>query len=419
MPDWVVHSKNGRISVSGTRCEIKGKLRDRLYWNDLDGKRHDTMLAVEADNPDRAKFHAQSIAEEAARGSASAELKRSDVLELFAARDALVRHGVSVDVACREYSAALDVLGKSGGSLSDAVRFFSDHHISESVSIEVCNEQFIHSLELKGRSLDYLSSSRKFCGRIQRAFPGREVKSFTTHELEVWLYHIAGKLAPKSFNNYLSAMVTVFNFAIKKGWCGVNPAGSIDKRTEKRSIEVYSRDDITRILNGLDPYFIPWVVLQCFGCLRAAEVARVKWGTNIKLDRDEPVIRVTEDVAKGSDGQPRIIYLQPNAVKWLEPWSLIRNERVYPGDYFKVLENLWNGLSLRRKEVGVQTLKNGLRKTCASNLAAIVPIHDAAEMMGHSLKKMKSNYQEMITRTEAEKYWAISPNNLNEEREAV
>lgn len=407
MSDWIVRSKNGRVSVLGSRVMFRGAPRDRLSWNDLEGKRHQTMIAVDPANDQRAMERAQVIAEEVAGDSTTAGLARSDVQELLAARDALIFSGMAVDVVAREYAEALRVLDGCGGSVLDAARFFAKAHITQSVSMEDCVADFMGGLERKGRSVDYVKTFRKFSARVLRQFPDRMVVSISAAEIEAWLYEIAAHLAPKSFNNYLTSMVTIFNFAMKRGWCAVNPAASIDRRSVKRNIEVYSQEEISKILNGLDGYFVPWVVLQCFGCLRAAEVARVRWGTNIKLDRAEPVIRVTEDVAKGDDGQPRIVYLQPNVVRWLKPLAGKDGERVYPGDFEKVLSSLWDGLSSRRSVVGVPTLRNGLRKTCASNLAAILPAAEAAEMMGHSLKKLKQNYQEMITRDEAELYWKI------------
>ena len=385
----------------------RGADGDRLSWVDLAGKRHQTRMSVDPENDLRAMERAQVIAEEAATGSVMAELSRGDVQELLAARDALAVSQVPLVVAAIEYGEAWRILDECGGSVVEAARFFSASHITQSVSMEDCVADFMNGLERKGRSVDYVKTFRKFSARILRQFPERMVVSISAAEIEAWLYEIAAHLAPKSFNNYLTSMVTLFNFAIKMGWCAVNPAAGIDRRSVKRSIEVYSREEIGKILDGLDPYFVPWVVLQCFGCLRAAEVARVRWGTNIQLDRDAPVIRVTEDVAKGEDGQPRIVYLQPNAVRWLKPLAGKDGERVYPGDFEKVLSSLWDGLSSRRSVVGVQTLRNGLRKTCASNLAAILPAAEAAEMMGHSLKKLKQNYQEMITRDEAEQYWNL------------
>ncbi len=393
--------------MRGSRVTDGGRERDRLSWVDLAGNRHQTKLAVDPNNDLRAMERAQVIAEEAATGSVMAELARGDVQELLAARDALAISQVPLVVAAIEYGEAWRILDECGGSVVEAARFFAASHKTQSVSMEDCVAEFMEGLERKGLSVDYIKTFRKFSARVLRQFPDRMVVSVAPLEIESWLYEIAAHLAPKSFNNYLTSMVTLFNFALKRGWCAVNPAAGIDRLSVKRSVEVYTREEIELILDGLDPYFVPWVVLQCFGCLRAAEVARVRWGTNIQLDRSDPVIRVTEDVAKGDDGQPRIVYLQPNAVRWLKPCVGSDGARVYPGESEKVLSGLWDALAVRRELVGVRTLRNGLRKTCASNLAAILPAAEAAEMMGHSLKKLKQNYQEMITRDEAEQYWNL------------
>jgi site-specific recombinase XerD len=403
MADWLVTSKNGRFHVYGARKMVNGIPRDRLSWFDGEGKQRHTMLAVDKHDPKRAQRRAKQIAEELAKGRTESNLTRHDRLEILGAKDALFGTGRKPAEVCREYRGFLDSLEPTGKTPSEAVSDFLQRNPAQSATVEQVATELKAELERLGKSERYRRDQNLTLFRLCERFPTREIGSLGKTEMERFLEEWGGE--PKTYNNHRGSLVTVFNWAMRKGYANRNPVSDLPKVKEIRSISCYSPEDIAAILAKCDENLLPWVLLQAFGCLRSAEVCRVEWGKHV--DPVRGIIRATSAITK--TGQTRIIEMQPNLVDWMIPLNRFSGP-VYHG-------KTENGIgSTNRKRLakaieaaGVTPIPNGLRKACASHL---IPQCDhigaAAEMMGHTVSEMKQSYRELVSKEESDLYWSLT-----------
>lgn len=404
MADWVVTSKNGRVAIYGARKIVKGIPRDRLSWRDQSGKQRHSMLAVDANDPNRAKRVAKIKAEEIAKGKAEANLSRADRLELLESKDALFECGISPSEAARTMAAIMRKLEGTGAEPLDAIQFYLESHPIESAKVDTFQTGMVQELKDLGKSERYIRDQRLMAKKVAESFPDRKIATITTKEIERFLVDGGGQ--PKTYNNRRSSLFTLFQWAIRKGYARKNPVESIPKRKESRSITCYTAEDVSKILAKCDDALKPWVLLQAFGCLRSSEVCRVEWGKHV--DPVRGIIRATHDITKTE--QTRIIEMEDNLKEWLIPLNR------FSGPVYRAKSE--NAIGKRNrirlaeaiKAAKVKPIPNGLRKSCASHL---VPRCDhigaAAEMMGHTVAEMKRSYRELVSKEDSDKYWSITP----------
>ncbi len=405
MADWAVTSRNGRVRVLGKRVSIKGKPRDRLNWTDAQGKQRHTMLAVDEADPDRAVRRAGQIAEEESRGASEASLSRTDRMMLLDARDVLHGSDVTVDQACRHYALMMDSLKRLDITPMEVVsRYVTSHHFEE-ITVSDFGIRYLDELETQGKSDRYKRDMNLMVVYLRERFGNRLVSSISRDEIETFCKLKWGQKKPKTWNKNRGTLYTIFQRAVKRGHIAANPVDEISKRKVKREVKAYTAKDVESILEHTPDEVIPWVVLQAFGCLRSAEVARLEWGKHIDLDR--AIIRATEEITKTEI--TRIIPMSDNLVEWLKPHRQLGG-KVYEGTELGIGSRNRKALAKVRKAAKVEDMDNGLRKACASHLVPMRShIGAAAEEMGHTEAEMKRSYRELKSKEEAEEYWAIFP----------
>src|SRR4030095_14642278 len=100
----------------------------------------------------------------------------------------------------------------------------------------------------------------------------------------------------------------------------------------------------------------------------------------------------------------RLIEIQPNLVRWLQPYSGMTGP-VVPVNSRKKLALVRKAADLARWP------QNGLRHSFASyRLSAIHDAPRVASELGHTSPQMLySTYRELVLPEEAERYWTIAP----------
>jgi integrase len=405
MSDWVITSKNGRIRVYGSRKKIGGKMRDRLNWTDKSGSQRHTTLAIDKHDARRAQRYATELAERESKGTASSDLRASDKLQLYSGKDALEGTGIGVDVACRGYRRCMEILEGTGLTPEAAAERIADLAGKKTATVEQVELDLMSELEASGKSVRYIRDMKLALLNLRTEFEGRNIGEITRGEIQAYITEKAGRLAAKTWNNTRGSVYSIFEWSIKKGYALKNPVRAIPKKKIKRSIKAYTSEDVEKILAKSPPELIPFVVLQAFGCLRSAEVCRVKWTEHIQLDK--MIIRATEDITKTTE--TRIIKIPKNLAEWLKPYQEI-NTPLYEGTELGIGSRMRKRLAKAIPAAGVKGIPNGLRKACASHLVPKCQhIGEAAEMMGHTVSEMKKSYRELRSEAEADIYWDISP----------
>ncbi len=200
-------------------------------------------------------------------------------------------------------------------------------------------------------------------------------------------------------------MGTVFAHAIKKHWLQVNPMKgvSLAKQAHRDTIHIFTPAQAQAWLDAVAEHSPLWLAgwaIKMFAGLRDAEANRLDW-KQVRLDRG--LIEVTAGTAKTE--ARRLVDIQPNLAKILAP--LAGNGPVCPRTDF------WPAVcacaAYERATGQEKPLRNAARHSFVSYHVAIFGDYSLTEMQaGHSRKMLLQNYRELVTREEAQAYFAIA-----------
>jgi len=210
-------------------------------------------------------------------------------------------------------------------------------------------------------------------------------------------------LKPQSVNNYRDRLASLFGYATKKKYLDRNLISEIETiRFAGKPPEIFTVDELTRLLASSPQELIPALVIGAFAGLRTAELMRLEW-SDIDLVRGF----INVPAAKAKSARRRLITMAGNLREWLAPYSgltgRIRADNARAYHY---------AVAAARKAAGLAKWpQNGLRHTFASMHLAYH--QDAAKLaldMGHTgTQLIFSNYRELVHPEEAARFWKIRP----------
>jgi integrase len=220
---------------------------------------------------------------------------------------------------------------------------------------------------------------------------------------------------PRTYNSYLTSIKTFFNWCVSAELMMKSPAASLNKIGKKQMPDldeppaVLHLEQCRRLLQAAlisDPGLIPYVAVGIFGGLRPMKEA----GKLLKEDIEKDILLVRGSSAK--DRQRRHVEMHPTLKAWLDlggdyqPKNLRRRFEALraragliklvsvPGKERKVIESTgWE--------------QDCLRHTFASHYLPIFGGEKTIAQMGHGDYSMLfTHYRKLITKEEAEKFWA-------------
>ena len=295
-------------------------------------------------------------------------------------------------------------------SLQEAARYYSNYLTAKHAS-KPLNEVWEASLEDRDwytfspehkRDISYLS--KKFLTK----FGERIILDINTEEIEEFLRKTYK--SPTQFNKVHRILHPAFAYALTKGYISKDPFKAIRQRKVTRgSISVLSIDQAKRITELCKDEFndcLPAFMIMMFAGVRPQEIQRLDWGA-IKFDLNEPKIRITKEVAKGSleKARPRTILIEQVLFEWLK---LVPEEKRQG----KIIPPNWRRKNMAlRKKAGINGFKDILRHSFASyHLALYNDQNRTMAALGHDSNAMLfRHYDAAVERSEAIKYWTLSP----------
>ena len=173
-------------------------------------------------------------------------------------------------------------------------------------------------------------------------------------------------------------------------------------KRSRRKEQVLSVEDCTKLMRWVeinDPGLLVYPVLCLFAGLRPElEATGIDWA-------DVTPEHITVDASIAKDAETRIIEpLTPNLVEWIRA---IRDSSKSP----LPLRNLRRRWERARKELGRDWAHDAMRHSYASYHFAMY--RDAgltAKNLGHpNPTLLRKDYNNAVTRTEAERFWLIAP----------
>ncbi len=314
---------------------------------------------------------------------------------------------------------ALALLAPFGATLTEAAEAFADRArvLSRTVTFAKLREEYLNAQRADRKSAQYLTDIKHRLLRVGKTFDARPVASIETRELDDWLRGLSapaeGSQSPISRHNFRKVMRTAFEFAVSRGYARDNPVvKTAEVKVDHPTPGILKPHEIAAILAEADSSIIPALALSAFAGLRDAEVGRMTWD---RVDLAGGHVKLDAAIAKTSSR--RLIPISENLRAWLTP-HVKKSGSIRPTT--SVCSPLYRAARaaalkrLTKDKIAAPNLKewphNALRHSFVSyRMALVTNAAQVAEECGHSVQVMKTHYRELVTKKEAEAWFAIAP----------
>lgn len=390
--------------------EVNGDTRKRSYFADLKSANE-----FYAECKRKLKSQANALAGQSAR----------EILEYRSAETIANNMGLSMPELFDKIVQAYKVLKKNNYngcffSLLDDYRVWRSEN-DPNITLDSAVKSYLEMVLASKKRNSTKTSNVNFWNRFRREFSpngNTPLVALNAKRLESWLIDLksikhtnmakVAKISLPTKHNYLVMLITFFNYCVKMGYISRNPAKFIILPALKRPApKAYTPDDIIAALKLFEPGSVHrlYICIAAFAGIRPAEIGRLKW---LDIDLEERVIRLSSLATKMSSR--RTVHVQDNLYEWLHEW------REYFGTDKLIVPEVdrvqW--LFLKKfKQSGHKVIHDGLRHSFGSYLQALTDDCDlVTEQMGHTLPVFKSHYMDLVSKEDAQRYFAITPQTI-------
>ncbi len=345
-----------------------------------------------------ARQEAEKIARQLATGEATAGTMRNTEAASFGRAIELLRPtGVSLEIAASTFTEAFQIL--KANAIVDAARFYvSRHKPIEPKSVSEVVAELLTVKESRGASQRYMEDLRQRLGRFANDFK-KDTGSVTTAEVQAWLDGV--KLSTQTYANNRRILHLFFQFAVARGYAFDNPVVKAERvKVNGGEIEIFTPDEITRLLSAASPEFLPVLAIGAFAGLRTAEIERLEWED---IDLAGRIIKI--GVSKAKTASRRIVPICDTLAAWLAPYAA-RHGMVWL-ETSTILTHRQNDTA---KAAGMKWKHNALRHSYASyRFAQIGDAGRVAGELGNSAAVVHRHYRELVKQSEAAAWFAVKP----------
>jgi integrase len=345
-----------------------------------------------------AEKQAAAIATKLHRGQGGViRLRGSDRTAYLQAKAALGPIQVPLELAAHEYRLCHDLLA-GRASVVEAVRHFAEAKI-EQVTPKLVPEILKELLEVRekeGASKVHLKDIGNRLGKFAAKFTG-SLSSISAIQIHDFL--LALDVEPRTKNNFRTAISNLIGFAHQRRYVPRNykPLAEVPAAKEiRKPVEIFTIEEMTKLLQHAKPTLVPFLCLVAFGGLRHEEAARLDWS-----DYTNGHIRVRAEIAKCRE--PRLVPVQPNLAAWLEPFRK-------PCGPVQPFVNVTNELADLAKTAEIAWRHNALRHAYGSfRLAVTQDPQRVSYEMGNSVRMVFRHYRALVTEEEGKRWFGIMP----------
>ena len=326
---------------------------------------------------------------------------------------------VPLNLAVLEYASAVKNL-PDGATLKEAVDFFRRRNPAalEKRTVRQAVDEMLAAKRAAKLSDVHLKDLDSRLNRFADVFQ-LNIAGVSGAMLQTWLDGM--KASGRTKRNYLAIIAALFNFCIKRKYLPKDAIEEIEsvqqQKEDNGEIEIFTPAEMREILISARPEMVPWMAIAGFAGLRSAELQRLDWS---EVDLKERHIEIKASKAKTA--ARRLAPITDNLAAWLtdfeKPSGAVMNFDSWWNQIPKVVE----AINDRRKQSLVVTGKdpasaprfvwkhNALRHSfCSYRLAVIKNAAQVALEAGNSPKMIFSNYRQLVTETEAAKWFAVCP----------
>jgi integrase len=245
----------------------------------------------------------------------------------------------------------------------------------------------------------YIETLRTYLLRFADSFQ-TNIGSVNTGAIVRWLDSL--KIGPRSRNNVRQAVVTLFNFARRRGYLPkgeTTEAADVETvRDHDGEIAILTPAELSKLLRKAKPDYQLYFALAAFTGIRSAELLRLEW-SEINFEKNHIEVKAR----KAKTATRRLVPIQPNLAKWLAPY------RGRKGKSIQSRRTLDSAIKFA-KRLDIPWKANCLRHSYATYRLSMVP--DAGRIaleMGNSPAKLFTNYRELDRENHAPEWFAIEP----------
>lgn len=369
-----------------------------LYWKEGGQRRCRHLACME-----EARIIAQQVSVRLANGFATGnEATRRNLELLRYCENVAAEFEVTLTAAMDEWASARRTAGEI--PIADAVRGYSANRADLAAirtTAQVAQE-FIASRRRSGVSRAYVRSLRYNLGKFTERIVGK-ITEVRVADINRFLAGLTN-LGPTSKNDVRRNLVTMFRFARKQGYLHPDRTTAAELsesfKEPARKIEIFTPDEMERILHAANDRILPLIALGGFAGFRSAEILRLDW-EDIKWDRGH--IELAGDKAKTK--ARRLVPLTDNLKAWLEPWSEAKGRIITLSDYSGALGDT-------ATKAGIQGgwRQNALRHSFISyRVAQTGDVARTSLEAGNSPQVVFRNYREVVDEEAAKAWFSIMP----------
>src|SRR5215470_5143193 len=302
----------------------------------------------------------------------------------------------------QSYIAAKNLLQPFGIPLHDAIEEYvairKRKKITEKRVGDIVDE-LLAAKQNAGLSDRYIETLRTYLNRFADSFQ-TNIGSINTGAIALWLDSL--KVGPRSRNNVRQAVVTLFNFARRRGYL---PKGETTEAADVETVRDHDGEiailrpaELSKLLKKSKPIYQLYFALAAFTGVRSAELLRLEW-SEINFEKGHIEVKAR----KAKTATRRLVPIQPNLMAWLAPY------RKRTGKLFQSRRMVDSAIKFG-KRLSIPWKANCLRHSYATYRLSIVP--DAGRIaleMGNSPAKLFTNYRELDRHNYAPEWFAIEP----------
>ena len=410
--DWPRKITVGRETVTVYRRKTPVGNFAFMVGNWVEGKRRFDSYSAESDALKAAETLAQRLDK---NRNTAAKMTESQAVEYFNAVQelkALYPLDVSVTAAVSKLVEAVRIVGDLHNVTVAATFFAARHRHTVPMSVPAVVAKLLKDKEDLGASPRYLQDLRYRLTRFAEDC-NKDCCTVTTSDVKAWLR--GQKLGTQSYANFKRVLHLLFQYAMAEGYSVDNPVTGVGKvKVTNAEIEIFTPEEITRLLAAAAPDYLPCLALGAFAGLRSAEVERLEWSA---IHLAERFIEIKTSVAKTASR--RIVPISDNLAAWLAPYAEHKG-KVWEGlhDEFydrqqdtaaatAVAADPEKGIKARE---AVQWKSNGLRHSYGSyRFAQTMDAGRTAGEMGNSATVVNKHYKQLVRPADAERWFAVRP----------
>jgi integrase len=224
---------------------------------------------------------------------------------------------------------------------------------------------------------------------------------------EIGLPEVEGFLNSKNLHSrqtFRARLSTLFRFAVRRGYRVDNPCDRLESikvvRTPPAILTVEQTKKCLKYLEKQRSRSLAWFVLTTLGGMRPEEAEKTAWD---HINFEEGWVRVEAQTTKVR--QRRVFYPHASAMAWLHqakaqgsPLPIARQRRR------RTIRTL-------RKVLGWEAWPKDVTRHSAASywLAETGNATQVAGALGHSENVLRKNYMALVTKAQAQEFWALMP----------